>query len=128
MGRVGLFIPCYVDQLYPEVGLATVRVLERHGVQAEYPRAQTCCGQPVANSGCAADAVPLAEKFLRIFGRFEHVVAPSGSCVAMVRNHYRELLGARPELEVLERSTYELCEYLVDVLHVAPKGRFAHKV
>jgi L-lactate dehydrogenase complex protein LldE len=126
---VGLFVPCYVDQLYPEVGLATVRVLERLGVTVEFPEAQTCCGQPMANTGCARDAVPLAEKFLRTFGRYQHIVAPSGSCVSMVRNHYGDLLPGRPELEALGRRTYELCEYLVDVLRAPPPaGRFAHRV
>jgi L-lactate dehydrogenase complex protein LldE len=126
VSAVGLFIPCYIDQLYPHVGLATLRVLERHGVAVEFPEAQTCCGQPMANSGCAADAAPLAEKFLRTFGRYQHVVAPSGSCVSMVRNHYGDLLGRRG---LWDGQVYELVEYLVDVLHVAPPtGRFAHKV
>jgi L-lactate dehydrogenase complex protein LldE len=129
MRTAGLFIPCYVDQLYPQVAVATLRILERHGVQVEFPQEQTCCGQPFANSGCAGDAKPLAEKFLRVFGKFEHVVAPSGSCVAMVRNHYGELIPGAPGLDRLRRGTYELCEYLHDVLGVERiEGRFPHKV
>jgi len=125
VATVGLFVPCYIEQFYPEVALATVRVLERHGVSVEYPGAQTCCGQPMANTGCVADAAPLAGKFLRVFGHYQHVVAPSGSCVAMVRNHY----PATAEFDGLRRSTYELCEYLVDVLKGAPPaGKFPHKV
>jgi L-lactate dehydrogenase complex protein LldE len=133
--KVGLFIPCYIEQLYPNVGLATVDVLERHGVEVEYPEGQTCCGQPMLNAGCGDDARSLVERFLRIFGKYDHVVCPSGSCVSMVRVHYRGLVAdaappeQRAQLGQLERSTYELCEFLVDVLKVErASGRFAHKV
>ncbi len=129
MLTVGLFIPCYVEQFYPDVGLATVRVLEAHGVRVEYPEDQTCCGQPMANSGCGDEVGPLAERFLRLFGRYEYVVAPSGSCVSMVRNHYGPYLGGEPGYDHLTKSTFELCEFLVDVLKVPRiEGRFAHKV
>jgi L-lactate dehydrogenase complex protein LldE len=129
MLTVGLFIPCYVEQFYPQVGLATLRVLERHGVRVEYPEDQTCCGQPMANSGCGDEVGPLAEKFLRLFGRYEFVVAPSGSCVSMVRNHYQPYLGGKPGFDHLTRSTFELCEFLHDVLHVERfDGRFPQKV
>lgn len=127
--RVGLFIPCYIDQLYPEVGLATVRLLQRCGVAVEYPEEQTCCGQPMANTGCTEEARPLAERFLRIFGRYPYVVAPSGSCVAMVRHHYDEYLSGRPGFEELKQKTFELCEFLHDVLRLEKiEGRFAHRV
>jgi L-lactate dehydrogenase complex protein LldE len=126
---VGLFIPCYIEQFYPHVGMATLRVLEQHGVRVEYPEAQTCCGQPMTNSGCSVDAEPLARRFLRLFGGYDYVVAPSGSCVSMVRNHYGELLADTPAFERLRSSTFELCEFLVDVLKVTKiPGRFAHKV
>jgi len=129
MPRVGLFIPCYVDQFYPEVGLATLRVLRRLGADVDYPEEQTCCGQPMYNSGCADDARPLAERFLRIFGAYDHVVAPSGSCVSMVRLHFRELLGDSKELRELAARTYELCEYLVDVVKVrSVDGEFRKRV
>ncbi len=130
--KVGLFIPCYVDQLYPGVGMATVEVLERLGVEVEYPEAQTCCGQPMMNAGCGDAAKPLARRFVEIFGGYEYVVSPSGSCVAMVRAQYRGLVGedeAAERLGHVERSTYELCEFVVDVLKVERfAGRFAHKV
>ncbi len=129
MPTVGLFIPCYVDQLYPRVGLATLRILRRLGLDPDYPREQTCCGQPMANSGCAGEAAPLAERFLRVFERYDHVVAPSGSCVSMVRNHYRELLGPRPDVDRMAGRVFELCEYLVDGLKVAKvDGAFPHRV
>lgn len=88
--KAALFIPCYVDQLYPQVGMATVAVLEHFGVEHEFPSAQTCCGQPMANSGCMPEAKPLAEKFIDVFDGFDYIVAPSGSCVSMVRHHYEE--------------------------------------
>lgn len=128
MRHIGLFIPCYIDQFYPRVGMATVRVLERYGVKPVYPRNQTCCGQPMANAGCAKDAAPLADQFLRIFSQFDAVVCPSGSCVSMVRNHYDQFLAGKPGFEELKRKTYELCEFLVDVLKVQSKGRFPHQV
>ena len=126
---VGLFIPCYVDQFYPQVGMATVELLERCGARVEYPAEQTCCGQPMANVGCTEDARPLARRFLEIFRGYEYVVAPSGSCVAMVRRHYDELLHGEPGFEELKRKTFELCEFLVDVLKVARLDvRFPHRV
>jgi L-lactate dehydrogenase complex protein LldE len=118
MVTVALFVPCYVDQLYPQVAMASLRVLERHGVRVEFPEEQTCCGQPMANAGCASDAAPLAEKFLRVFGGYEYVVAPSGSCVSMVRNHYDAFLAGRQGFDHLKAHTYELCEFLHDVLRV----------
>lgn len=127
--RAALFVPCYVDQLFPRVGLATVRVLERFGVEVVFPEDQTCCGQPMANAGCAEDAAPLARHFLEVFGGFEAVVCPSGSCTSMVRNHYDRFLAGRPGFEALRKGTYELCEFLVDVLGVkALEGRFEHRV
>ncbi|WP_242344562.1 (Fe-S)-binding protein [Anaeromyxobacter terrae] len=127
--KVALFIPCYVDQLYPQVGLATVRVLEKLGVDVVYPEDQTCCGQPMANAGFASDAAPLARRFLEVFGGFEHVVCPSGSCASMVRNHYDALIPGAPGLEAVKRATYELCEFITDVLKIGRiAGRFPRKV
>lgn len=129
MPKVGLFIPCYVDQLYPHVGLATLRILRQLGLDIEFPEEQTCCGQPMANIGCARDAEPLAKRFLRIFRGYDQVVAPSGSCVSMVRNNYEEFLAGESGFEHLRANTFELCEYLVDVAGVTSvDGEFAHKV
>jgi L-lactate dehydrogenase complex protein LldE len=126
---VGLFLPCYVDQCYPEVGLATVKLLERLGCRVDFPEAQTCCGQPMANAGCAEAARPLAERYLSIFERYRYVVCPSGSCTAMVRLHYSGLLPASPLLEAVTAKTYELCEFIVDVLGVARiAGAYPHRV
>ena len=127
--RVGLFIPCYVDQLYPGVGMATLAVLERLGLEVDYPEDQTCCGQPMANAGLAGEAAPLAERFLRVFAPYDHVVAPSGSCVSMVRNHYAPLIGEGAAVAATAAKTWELCEFLVDVAKVRRvEGRFPHRV
>jgi L-lactate dehydrogenase complex protein LldE len=127
--RVGLFIPCYIDQLYPQVGMATLQILQQCGVAVEFPPTQTCCGQPMANTGCTDEARPLAERFLRLFAPYDYVVAPSGSCVAMVRVHYEEYLRGRPGFEELKRKTFELCEFLTQVLRIKEiRGRFPHRV
>ena len=130
MPRVGLFIPCYIDQFYPQVGLATVEVLEKYGLDIEYPEGQTCCGQPMANTGCTADAQSLAERFIQLFKPYDYIVCPSGSCVAMVRKHYAEFFhGREAEYHAVRDKTFELCEFLVDVLKVERlTGSFPYRV
>jgi L-lactate dehydrogenase complex protein LldE len=129
MPRVGLFIPCYIDQFYPQVGLATVTVLERLGVEVDYPTAQTCCGQPMANTGCTDQAEPLAKRFFEIFREYEYVVCPSGSCTSMVRTHYDDYFQSEPAFEPFKQRMFELCEFLVDVLKIDQlSGSFPHKV
>ena len=128
MSDVALFVPCYIDQFYPQVGLATVDLLERFGIHADFPEAQTCCGQPMANSGCFADAAPLAKKFLDVFSRYRYVVCPSGSCTSMVREHYINLLPGEPKIAAMRGKVYELCEFLHDVVQAKPRGRFPHRV
>jgi L-lactate dehydrogenase complex protein LldE len=129
MRTVALFVPCYVDQLYPQVAVATLKLLERHGCTVVYPEAQACCGQPMANAGEAAVAAPLCAHFLEVFGNYEHVVVPSGSCAGMVRDQFPDLVPKHPRLEKVRASTFELCEFLHDVLGVREvKGRFARTV
>lgn len=113
--RVGLFVPCYVDQMYPDVAVATLELLERGGFDVEFPAAQTCCGQPMANTGCNDAARPLAARFLDLFDPFDYIVCPSGSCTSMVRNHFTELVGHDPRLKSIQSRTFELCEFLHDV-------------
>ncbi len=126
--RVGLFVPCYIDQLYPDVAFATVEVLERYGVEVDFPREQTCCGQPMANTGCLDDTRPLAIKFFRIFHDYEYVVCPSGSCVSMVRCHYDTYLEPEAFAEIRQK-TFELCEFLTDVLGIERvEGSFPFRV
>jgi len=126
MRDVALFVPCYIDQFYPQVGMAALELLERFGASVEFPRAQTCCGQPVFNSGSFDAARPIAEKFLDVFSSYRYIVSPSGSCTSMVKNHYSELVPNR--MDELRGKTFELCEFLHDVLGAKPSGRFAHRV
>ena len=128
--KVALFIPCYVDQFYPQVGMATVKLLDHFGVQHEFPKAQTCCGQPMANSGCMPEARPLALKYVDVFKGYDYIVAPSGSCVSMVRNHYESFFTEEDHAaNEVRKRTYELSEFLVNVLNVTEiKGRFESTV
>ena len=125
---VALFIPCYVDQLAPRVGLACVELLERLGCRVSFDPQQTCCGQPFVTTGALAEAARLARRHLRIFERAEAVVCPSASCVATVRHRYAELVGDA-DARALAARTFELGEFLVKALHKTDVGaRFPHKV
>lgn len=129
--KVQLLITCIVDTLFPAVGEAMVAVLERLGVTVEFPAAQTCCGQPAMNSGFRAEAQAVAEHWLRVFADTEgYIVAPSGSCVAMVRHLYPELFHDQParlaQAQALAGRTFEFSEFLVDVLKVTPAQLNAH--
>ncbi len=126
---VGLFIPCYIDELYPRVALATLKLLEKFGYEVIYPMEQTCCGQPMANTGCATDTAKLAKRFVDIFYKFDYIVAPSASCVSMVKNHYPRYIKEDEKYKKVRNSIYEISEFLTDI--VKPKEfevSFAHKV
>ncbi len=132
--RVALFVTCMVDMLYPNVGMATVELLERHSVEVIFPEEQTCCGQPAFNAGYRADARLLAERFLDIFeplvksGQVDAIVAPSGSCTAMTTHFYPVLFADPPTSLLYKRAqalatvTFELTEFLVDVLRIEVLG------
>lgn len=126
--NVGLFIPCYIDQFYPGVAIATYQLLKKLGCDVAYPMNQTCCGQPMANSGFADLTKGCDINFVKNFQGFEYIVAPSGSCVLHIKEHLKE--GAREvELEKIRHSVYELTEFLVDILKVdSLKASFPHKV
>src|ERR1700739_3637297 len=105
--RVGLFIPCYVDQFYPQVGIATLELLTKLGCEVVYPPDQTCCGQPMANSGFEHLTKGCSELFINNFNGFDYIVAPSGSCVLHIKEH---VAGDIP--------IYELVEFMTDVLRI----------
>jgi L-lactate dehydrogenase complex protein LldE len=135
--RIGLFITCVTDTLFPEAGRATVAVLERLGHTVVFDPEQTCCGQMHGNSGYTAEALPLVQRFARVFaaGGLDAVVAPSGSCVAMVRHHYPRLAAdaGDPELERavagVAGRVFELSEFLVGELGVTDVGAYyPHRV
>ncbi len=124
--KVGLFIPCYVDAVYPEVAMATWKLLKHLGLDVTYPEKQTCCGQPMANAGFEKQAIPLAEKFEEKFKDFDYVVAPSVSCTAFIRLNYPRLLNH--ECETAKRCM-DVVEFLHDVVKVDRRlGTFPHKV
>ncbi|MFM7327634.1 MAG: (Fe-S)-binding protein [Bacteroidota bacterium] len=114
--RVGLFVPCYVDQFYPTVAIATLELLEKGGCEVHYVKEQTCCGQPLANSGYESAARQAGELFANNFAGYDYVVAPSGSCTYHVRHHF-DVLEQTTEVVQVRRTVYELSEFLTDVLH-----------
>ena len=124
--KIGLFIPCYVDAVYPEVGVATYKLLRHLGLDVEYPDNQTCCGQPMANAGFEKQAIPLAEKFENLFKGFDYVVAPSVSCTAFIRINYPRLLAHECQTA---KKAMDVVEFLHDVVKVKQKlGSFPYKV
>ncbi|MBR5037678.1 MAG: (Fe-S)-binding protein [Prevotella sp.] len=126
--KIGLFIPCYVDAVYPEVGVATYKLLTSLGLDVEYPLNQTCCGQPMANAGFEKQAIPLAEKFEDKFKGFDYVVAPSVSCTAFVKINYPRLLQGKHECTTSDKIM-DVVEFLHDVVKVDKlPGQFPHKV
>src|ERR1700741_4121007 len=114
---VALMIPCYIDVFYPRVGIATLELLERLGVDVVYPKDQTCWGQPMANSGWYEEGRETEEHCVIVFGFFFYVVTPSGSCTHHIRNKFTAGTDS-PEKENLVRNTYDLVEFLHDVLKI----------
>jgi L-lactate dehydrogenase complex protein LldE len=133
--RASLFITCFNDTLFPATGIAVTRLLERLGLEVEFPEEQTCCGQMHLNSGYALEAVPLVRRFVRVFGDAEVVVSPSASCVGMVRDQYAKVAelaadaGLAAEVEALRPRVLELSELLVDRLGLTDVGAYyPHRV
>ena len=125
--KVGLFIPCYVDQFYPNAAIATLQLLEKFGVEVGYPPNQTCCGQPMANSGFEHLTGGCNTLFIENFKEFDYIVAPSGSCVLHIKEH---LHTDKPtDDKNVSSKIYELTEFLTDVLKVNKlTASFPHKV
>ena len=126
--RVGLFIPCYVNQFYPQVGIATLELLEKLGCEVDYPLTQTCCGQPMANSGYENLTGDCNELLTKNFSAFDYIVSPSGSCVLHVKEHLHSKKNEAGAANIRKRS-YELTEFLTDVLKVESlPAQFPHRV
>jgi L-lactate dehydrogenase complex protein LldE len=133
--QVALLVTCLVDGLFPDVGKATVGLLERLGHQVEVPLAQTCCGQMHVNTGYAREALPLVRRHVEVFSGYQAVVVPSGSCAGWVRHQYAWVArqagdaGLAAAAEAVASRTYELSEFLVDVLGVTDVGAYyPHRV
>ena len=119
--KVQLFIPCFVDQLYPQTAFNMVKVLEKAGCEVHYNTNQTCCGQPAFNAGFWDEARTVCAKFLKDFDTADYIVAPSASCVGFVRNYYGKLFensSMHNQVKDLGSRTYEFTEFLIDVLKI----------
>ena len=126
--RVGLFIPCYVNQFYPKVGIATLELLEKLGCKVDYPLSQTCCGQPMANSGYESLTAGCNEHFTENFAAYEYIVCPSGSCVLHVKDHLHSQKN-KAGASSIRKNIYELVEFLTDVLKLEQlPASFPHRV
>jgi L-lactate dehydrogenase complex protein LldE len=133
--RIALFVTCLADAMFPDVGRATVTLLERLGHRVEFPAAQTCCGQMHVNTGYQRQALPLVQRYAEVFADYDAVVVPSGSCVGSVRHQHAMIAdrfggpGLRAGVDRVAAKTYELSELLVDVLGVTDVGAyFPHRV
>lgn len=125
--KVGLFIPCYVDALYPEVGVATYKLLRSLGIDVDYPEKQTCCGQPMGNAGFQNKAKKLVEDYDEMFSKYDYVVAPSASCASYVRFFHPNIVNHEC---ATAKKTMDLVEFLHDVVKPKsiPGASFPHKV
>jgi L-lactate dehydrogenase complex protein LldE len=123
--KVQLFIPCFVDQLYPETGMNMVKILEKVGCEVTYNSKQTCCGQPAYNAGYVNECKNVSEKFISDFAGDGFIVSPSGSCTGYIRNSFDEIFeksGLEKEIDNIKKRTFEISEFLVDVLQIEDIG------
>lgn len=126
--KVALFVPCYVDQFYPQVAIATLQLLEKLGLTVHFPADQTCCGQPMANAGFSHLTTSCNERFIENFSGYDYIVSPSGSCVLHVKEHMHSE-GMDNAAEAIQHRVFELTEFLTDVLKVTSlRASFPHRV
>ena len=128
MPKVGLFIPCYIDQFYPQIGVATLQLLEKCGCDVSFPLYQTCCGQPMANSGFTSLSKGCDINFVSNFSGFDYIVAPSGSCVLHIKEYLHDEAN-KNAVQHIRKNIFELTEFLTDVVKVENiDANFPHKV
>lgn len=126
--KVGLFIPCYVDQFYPKVAIATYELLQKLGCEVRFPMKQTCCGQPMANSGYEHLNEGCDANFIANFGEFDYIVSPSGSCTLHVKEHLQDKKNEQLVIQIRTR-VFELTEFITDILKIEKiEGNFPHRV
>lgn len=126
--KVALFVPCYVDQFYPQAAIATLELLEKLGCEVHYPKNQTCCGQPMANSGYEHLTGGCNNLFIDNFAGYDYIVCPSGSCTLHIKEHLHSHENEDKAAEIRKR-VFELTEFLVDILQVKSlEASFPHKV
>ncbi len=119
--KVQIFIPCFVDQLYPQTAFNMVKVLEKAGCEVQYNSNQTCCGQPAFNAGFLDEARAVCNKFIQDFDTADYIVAPSASCVGFVRNYYAKLFenaANHHQVKNIASRTFEFSEFLIDILKI----------
>jgi len=130
--KVDVFIPCFIDQIYPETGMNMVKILEKVGLDVHYNDKQTCCGQMAFNSGYWDEAKAIGEKFIRDFSNDRPIIGPSASCVGFIRNYYDELFyntALHIEYKALKKNIYEFSDYMVNYLKITDLGAtFNHTV
>ena len=125
---IGLFIPCYINQFYPQVAIASLELLEKQGLKVAYPLTQTCCGQPIANSGFEKSAEETYNLFVKNFHQYDYIVSPSGSCVHHVKEHFN-IIDQTDKVAHVRSSIYEISEFLVKILKKENfNSYFPHKV
>ncbi|MEO8533303.1 MAG: (Fe-S)-binding protein [Flavobacterium sp.] len=126
--KIGLFIPCYVDQFYPKVAIATYELLQKLGCEVHFPMGQTCCGQPMANSGYQYLTKGCDANFINNFAGFDYIVCPSGSCVLHVKEHLHDD-KVQDLADELRKKVYELTEFITDILKIEHiEGSFPYRV
>jgi len=125
---VDLFVPCFIDQMFPETAWNTIKLLEKAGCEVNYNPEQTCCGQALFNSGDVKHSTKLAQKFVKDFPNDRPIITPSASCAAYIRNHYATMVNEDEALR-LKTNTYELCDFLVNERKQLDfNARFEHKI
>jgi L-lactate dehydrogenase complex protein LldE len=126
--KVGLFIPCYIDKFYPHVGIAALEFLEKCGVTVEYPADQTCCGQPMANSGFESESIKVYEHFVDTFSAYDYIVTPSASCAYHVHKHYN-IIPQRESVKAVRANIFEFIHFITEVLDIKSiQGSFPYTV
>ncbi len=126
--KVALFVPCYIDQFYPQVAIATLQLLRKLEITVDFPREQTCCGQPIANAGYEHYTAATVRNFCESFSGYDYIVGPSGSCVFHVKHHFHGEAN-KAGIEQIQKNIYELSEFLTDVLKVEKiDAQFPEKV
>ena len=123
--KASIFIPCFIDQLYPQTGMNMVKVLRKAGVEIDYPREQTCCGQPAYNAGYKSQAKEVCAKFINDFSGKDPIVVPSASCAGFIKNYYPKLFdnsSLHNEVKQLQKRVFEFSDFMVNVLKVEDVG------
>lgn len=128
--KAALFVPCYINDFYPQTAMATLKVLEAHGCEVVYPPQQSCCGQPLLNNGMIEEARPLAQRWVETFAGYDYVISPGSSCISAIIHRYGDVVSD-PRYDEMRPRIYELFGFLHDIIgieNLAFKSPFPHRV